>query len=530
MAEKNIIDGIEYETEPHPNYLVDGKPVYYASNIPDLLRGEIMLSLDQVRKGEELSRMLCVDRARQGSEEWNLWVRCSKDRWMIRQVEDDKVLVRPRKPFTDELAFPNKINFMAEIGVNEDELEILGIDFSEFVFPCEIDFSHCRLVGDFDFENAVFMEGLCFKETSCDANLWFANVTFHSFVFCWESDFQGEFVFNECFVKGKLDVVGSRFRQALSVFDCVFFDKVSFRESKFHGVSSFISTTFVCVVDLSHNMFFGPVAFDGSHFLETTNFEHTTFQAIVSFDNVNFGVASMTPELRGCKWLTQKSKIDYQQLIRISDNQPIPDFKGTLFKIAPNLGSTVVYNPVFLSWVESLFACDGLGAEHRKIQDSSASSKFRRLGELANSGHHHLAEKRFFREELLARRGHEAKIWREVAMINLFEFFSECGLSFWRPVMWLVFLVSLSALFYHSQIDWPAGDSGMFELASYSFANSLPLLGHISDSYEVSVNVLFGGVEKVPGIVRVWAFFQNLVSAVFIFFALLAIRNYFKLG
>lgn len=179
---------------------------------------------------------------------------------------------------------------------------------------------------------------------------------------------------------------------------------------------------------------------------------------------------------------------------------------------------------------ERLFADDHLESRPIEIKDEDASSKLRRLGDLANQGHHHLAEKRFFRAELLTRRGWETRNPREVLMINAFELFSKCGLSFWRPIAWLIAIVLLSGAFYASQVSWPAGENGYFELASYSFANSLPLLGYISDSYEVSVKVLFGGVEKVPALVRIWAFFQNLISAVFLFFALLAIRNYFKLG
>ena len=41
---------------------------------------------------------------------------------------------------------------------------------------------------------------------------------------------------------------------------------------------------------------------------------------------------------------------------------------------------------------------------------------------------------------------------------------------------------------------------------------------------------IFGHYEEVHVLMRMLAFVQNAVSAVLIFFALLAIRNYFKLG
>ncbi len=164
-------------------------------------------------------------------------------------------------------------------------------------------------------------------------------------------------------------------------------------------------------------------------------------------------------------------------------------------------------------------------------KDKFASAKLRRLQEMAAQGHHHLAEKRFFRAELLARRGHEAKTWRENVMINMFEWFSECGLSFQRPMFWWAGVYGLFFLIYGAFAEVfgsnVAGDY-WWHLANYTFSNSTPILGVIKAADGAAVQALFDGA--LPPLVAFFGGIHNLLSTLFLFFGLLAIRNYFKLG
>jgi hypothetical protein len=325
------------------------------------------------------------------------------------------------------------------------------------------------------------------------------------------------------------------------------------------------------------------VDFSQTQFLHSADFKNAKFKAHADFDHAWFGKTSDTPPPdKKDEWPAELTA-QYAQASVDASSETVPNFNGAIFEIAPNLGFTHVAPlpaPVAPNRWQAIkrFWGFGLKAKDSKITDENAGSKLRRMQELAAAGHHHLAEKRFFRAELLARRGHEAVKWQEIAMINLFELFSQCGLSFWRPMRWLLGVVTVSFLFYLFMLDtaytnltldkiivlasvlvlclwypkrfivlllalfaafhWSFRDwvfssitpEMLGELASYSIANSLPLLGYISDSYSVSVQALFGGIENVPGWVRVYAFMQNAVSAIFIFFGLLAIRNYFKLG
>lgn len=492
MADKNIIDGIEYETEPHPDYLIDGKPVYYAKNVPELLRGKLELTEEQRSVAVRLENMSVANRALRGAEDWNLWVVAYRHMWTNSETSDDKVRIWLRSSedhggVEKWLSFSDGADhFHDPEGVKRYRLHIAN--FKKFVFPMSVDFRFFEFASAVRFGGAVFL--------------------------------------------GKVRFNNAVFRSSLFMKKAVFLDQIRFTKAVFHDTVDGSGALFLDLVSFGGARFYRSLNLNSCVFFQQATFINTHFEGSVDLDHVQFGVTSaMLPksefrDLDGSllRFLVGQSKELF------SNN--IPRFKGAKFDVTPNLGFTNIVTPSLqakhpMSWAWRFF---GWGVVFRRVIDDEAASKLRRLQEMAANGHHHLAEKRFFRSELLCRRGWEADTPREVAMINAFELFSKCGLSFWRPVFWLGFLVLLSALFYWSQISWPAGESGPFELASYSFANSLPLLGYISDSYDVSVNVLFGGVDKVPPGVRVWAFFQNAVSAVLIFFALLAIRNYFKLG
>ncbi|MBO6505097.1 MAG: pentapeptide repeat-containing protein [Kordiimonadaceae bacterium] len=552
MADKNIIDGIEYESEPHPDYLIDGKPVYYAQNVPASIRMNGDTSERNVDEAKKLDNLLPLERLEKGPDAWNLWVMFHAERWLRRVVTKEATYLS-WKPLDDVEPKYQDIDF--GWGQTKDEngrYLITEYDFHGMVFPVEANFINARFskgglfskaefVGTGRFDRALF-EGpyfASFMGTKFRRWLWLCNTEF------------------TC----QTNFTGALFQRWVLVESAKFHDRVSFRGAVFRWVADFDNTEFFKTAHFDDTVFFysaswnnivahSNVDFQRSQFLlrmsmhslgpSKTTFANSRFDGYVNFDQCWFGKEKGTPlpvsvdtadgEFGGYENWSAELQSEYVETAITHESITIPDFRGSRFHNAPNLSYVHITFPAHEALPKTIGAIAGGTIQRLSSTDESAASKLRKLGELAHQGHHHLAEKRFFRAELLSRRGHETRSWREVAMINAFELFSKCGLSFWRPLGWLLGLVLLSSLFYGLQISWPAGESGPFELASYSFANSLPLLGYISDSYDVSVNVLFGGVDKVPPWVRVWAFFQNLVSAILIFFALLAIRNYFKLG
>ena len=121
-------------------------------------------------------------------------------------------------------------------------------------------------------------------------------------------------------------------------------------------------------------------------------------------------------------------------------------------------------------------------------------------------------------------------------MINAFELVSECGLSFWRPMAWLgLFWLPVFMVFYAIAANFSFSDiltasfwrRDLGYLFSFSAANSLPFLGLFKGIENDAVQHLFHLPKNIPYWLSVW---HNLIATIHIFFALLAIRNYFKLG
>ncbi|WP_025896805.1 pentapeptide repeat-containing protein [Kordiimonas gwangyangensis] len=659
MAEKN--------TNSEPEYVdaATGKPIVYADNVPEILRG-----LTQDSFGVELHdpSMLRYNnesykgKLAEGSERWNEWVQWAElknARWLTRTEKDRCIEVRLK---TTE----NLVEFE---GDGRNRYNIRNGVFSGFVFPFRVSFGCANFVGDTYFEAAVFCQDVSFEKTEfggdtffADAVFWrsadFAHMTvqgrfeagktsfhgtasfngakflrdamfsqshfngtthFHGSKFHGIADFSQrtffhkEAFFNQASFQRRVDFSRSEFRGVCNFVQNTIFNGIAlFEKAKFHGGTNFtasftsealftqarfkrsaiflrsnftveatftkalftgdasfsmcvfqssasfegvvfdrcahISSRFMGRLNFSSALFMGEadwtdcsvemaVNFNDSQFLGVATFANTTFGGYANFDGVMFGKGNTTSKSLALRAQPVAAQEKYILTKMGQNSMTVPDFKGTHFKIPPNLGYTEVAVPVapyYPNW-SPIKNIRVLFSEDSQTKDADAASKLRRLQELAAAGHHHLAEKRFFRAELLCRRGHEASTWPEITMINLFELFSGCGLSVIRPVLWLLGLIVVCGMVYFSQIDWTFAEmnsdgESWFDLVSYSVLNSLPLIGYASDTYGVSVDVLFGGIANVPWFVKLTAFFQNIASAVLLFFALLAIRNYFKLG
>ncbi len=548
----------KFEQQAHYCEVESKRAVFYARNVPTILRGLTTESCGfdlqdpQFEEFDKLVQECPIEAAKMGVKDWNRWVQWAQlvhNRWIISKITDRGLMLRCRS-FPDDDYDTYAINFSRGIqGVDEESYDVSFGEFDRFVFPCktifqkarfvvEAGFTNCFSASSLDFEEVIFEQHAIFVDVLSVGSLNFDRSVFNQNAIFEVTDFDNVTFYDALFSKFTI-FNRSIVRQHIGFNDAVAKQLIHFDEIQFLGGAWFNGAYFNGGFTFAGSLFFAPARWDeaiiGGHanfsncsFLSTANFRNARFNATVEFDGALFGKA---PEkTTSSRELPSESKERLSSWKLDSDSMSIPDFNGAYFSTTPNLGYTTVAVPPSakcnLPWWQRWSVDRHLAW---KIRDVNSASKLRRLQELAVRGHYNLAEKRFFRAELLCRRGHEAKTWRENTMINAFELFSECGLSFWRPMIALGVLIAISAGFYYTQIDWPAGDGGGFELASYSFANSLPLIGYISNSYSVSVDVLFGGAVHVPGPVRVVAFLQNVVSAVFIFFGLLAIRNYFKL-
>jgi uncharacterized protein YjbI with pentapeptide repeats len=524
-----------------------GKRIIYDDAVPTLLRGDLTLTADEQARVPELNDLFNkapLTLAAEGAEAWNLWVKANHERWLEWRDKSDHILVLLKCISDERGIFFNR----GQKKDGNDHYTISQSDFNDFIFPCTVSFmeatfsepaifSGAIFSGAAEFSRAIFSKYAVFHRATFSGAAEFGEATFSgtaeqgSAMFTWVT-FSGDTRFNDATFSQHTSFHEATFSLGAS-FDKVVFDmRANFKEVTFKGVLSCQYAVFLGQTVWDESQFSKTADFSHSQFLNVSSFMNCGFKSKVDFDRVAFGKAADT--LRHSKYGADL-QARYDNTAVSANSLTVPNFRGAHFAVAPNLGFTHVAVPpmLFLRWYERFLANDGLQPGQREIADADAASKLRVLGELANRGHHHLAEKRFFRAELLCRRGHEATSWREVLMINLFELFSECGLSFRRPMFWLLALALLCGAFYQSQMGWVFSEmhgGAWFELGSFTFLNSLPLIGYASDSYGLAADFLYGGKAAIPYGVRVVTVIQNIASAVFLFFSLLAVRNYFKLG
>ncbi|SDD86391.1 pentapeptide repeat-containing protein [Kordiimonas lacus] len=574
------------DTKPDETQYTDpetGKPIIYADNVPEILRGltegNCGFELDDPELTKMDTKMSAIQRAEQGVVLWKRWVQWAElveQRWTIDE-ERDGLIFRGIKESGD---IGHTIEFNAQF---PRTVAAHLCNLREFIFPCHVKFNSINFVRRVSFEDAIFCSGVSFCNTIFDQGGSFGSTVFKASADFRHAKFRGlstsfngahflDFVdFSYAEFHENVGFIQSKFEDAACFDESKFLSNASFNESIFSGAMRCVKTRFENSFNANDCVFLGYANWSGATFMRSVNLRNSAFLFRSNFVNCDF---KGHVDLDWTRFGTMKQ-------VTKNESKAVPNFGGAKFAVPPNLGYTLVEAPSLRAtrnlWEKLKLSC-GMDVNSFRVSDAKVMSKLRRLQELAADGHHHLAEKRFFRAELLCRRGHEATGWREIMMINLFELFSECGLNFWRPIDWLIrvnilfglcylaltqqgpleltpdtaivsicflglsiwrpkaFVPLFGAMFFF--VYWQWGDwtfvnvSGETwrELLIYCGSNSLPVIGLTSDSYQVAVEYLFGLPHQVPDPVRVLAFIHNAVSAVFLFFALLAIRNYFKLG
>ncbi|WP_417459963.1 hypothetical protein [Kordiimonas sp.] len=542
------------ETEHQYIDKATGKPIVYADNVPELLRGDLTLTPEEAALVPELNaiaKRAPLNLAKRGAKDWNLWVRANHSRWLDRREEGLEVFLRIKDSSFGLINTGRHIDFRVGQPKNAGALQI-AFSLSGFVFPTTVTFEHVHFIPTgqqqdyFDtkgvfapsssFSSAKFCSPVYFKSCVFRGITDFERVSFLADVQFEDIEFRGNVAFAATLFSGQLMVSGLRARGRVAIDGCSFGDNISLFDAEFSKD-----------LQLEWNLYLGSISFQDAKFSKEVSFAHsqvlgstclsvTEFESVVDLSRTHFGRSTITPDFFKNRDLVERVPLSmrtrYEQNLVQPDSRTVPDFRGAKFGLVPNLGSAHVAIPTlergqWWQWgkhLEAIFSTKGYA------KDADAAAKLRRLGELANKGHHHLAEKRFFRAELLCRRGHEAR-GREKLMINLFELFSECGLSFRKPFGWwllsfgMFFLVyGMASGIFQAGITWKE----ILHLINYTFSNATPVLGVIKMGDTAAMAALFGGAQA-PW-VTLLAGAHNLISTVFLFFALLAIRNYFKLG
>ena len=460
--------------------------------------------------------------------------------------------------FCDSASFTNVI---FKKGAAFIETKFYGsADFYSARFEGKAHFDSAQILGVLDIDEVSFLDGatmrlvavhgdMCSSQVTCNGpmTLWgakiygvanFVKAKLWQGIEATDAAFHQLVLFDDAQTNGSIKFNGTDFRQGISAERAFFYDNFECKRAEF-GNS----------VNMSWAVFGGYANFSGSVFRRSLNIRFTQFPYRSSFinchfyghvdlDHANFGGGTNV----GPNNHDAAAAVETTQGCLSSNKDPaltIPNFLGARFEVAPNLSFAEVHVPS-LPNLDTVYKRTlrwfGCGVEHQWISDRKAASKLRVLIGLASEGSNSREEKRFFRSELLCRRGHEAKSRREITMINLFDVISMCGLSFWRPIGWLaLFWSPLFLLVYACAADFSLLDlilgqlscRDYGELLSFTAANSVPFIGLFKGSDSGAITHLFVSADNIP----YWASVaHNLIATVHIFFALLAIRNYFKLG
>lgn len=436
------------------------------------------------------------------------------------------------------------------------------VRFSEAVFEGVARFEDTIFKGDAWFSSVMFTKAVWFEDAVFKGSAWFADAEFEEDVWFSGAMFKGVAMFMGVTFKGDVGFPGSTFKGNATFMGVTFENGAQFSNVTFEEHVSFSGVTFDKTSLFNQAVFFGDVVlagiwvrrnidFNKAFFLRSIDLENAKIDGYADFDHTWFGkmVDASKPNLYTRNYLRKSWDQELKSVYDIvpvldSESINIPNFKGTEFKLPPNLGYTNIPLPpkpliprekgdgeVQSAW-RHLRRFLGIDQRYIRIKDANAASKFRRLQELAALGHNHHAEARFFRAELLARRGHEVVNPLRITAINCYELFSECGLSFLRPVGWWAFVFVLFALFAYLPFtrilvfDDPVNIGHLF---NYTLSNALPFIGVFRGNDTVAVEVLYGGPAGIPFCNSFLAGTHNLISSILLFLALLAVRNYFKM-
>ena len=293
-----------------------------------------------------------------------------------------------------------------------------------------------------------------------------------------------------------------------------------FTKAHFYGHTSFNRTVFNDSVDFSVSTFEGKTTFAGAEFKGRADFRairSTSTFAFDGFDNITKDDAAARD------WDRNTTKFS-----------TVPDFQQATFVEAPRLDNVEIEpqrsRDISFAAVKAFFKGDSEEERRRRARRQLEEGSWRTLKRLAEQGKDHVSERRFFKEEVIARRGVTDKWCHAPFWLGVFyQLLSNFGLSLSRPLIaWFMVLLGFAWAYAYGSGGpwWPA-----FLL---SLHKSLPALSSFSSGLPGLYARLYGVASCdslrpiVPDSVIVLGIMQTLFSAVMIFLFLLAVRNRFR--
>jgi hypothetical protein len=289
--------------------------------------------------------------------------------------------------------------------------------FSCFIFPGDAVFDHVT------FNREVFFEGTTFK-----GEVWFDTVTFED-----DAHYGGT----------------------------VFEKMAIFRNSKFNGNAFFNDTTFMHFVSFVGTAFNKNAIFVDAKFMSQVNFFRATFHKKTTFSHVNFEKIAQFDEARfkaGANFYAIQTKSSFSLDEAVFETEA-PDFIQAHFLEAPRLDNIVM--PALDVMKQQAKAAKAkaeksapepqdseidqiIPINHRQQKQlehahttATEMAKWRALRRMAEMGHDHERKLDFFAREIISARYHPSTTRLEKVIGHLYEFFSDFGRSFTRPLIGL---------------------------------------------------------------------------------------------
>jgi hypothetical protein len=422
-----------------------------------------------------------------------------------------------------------------------------------------------------DFRNLIVNKNIDFKETFFKESAEFSNSYFHEISGFDHAVFVKYTDFNFCIFDNFITFEGSEFKCKTNFKNCVFNNQSDFNLTKFKKNANFTQTKFNKIVKFEHSEFYGDVWFTNAFFKEKAHFHEAIFYDIVCFlscqfsDDVNYnncvfnkGVWFNSSSFLGetifvSSVLKKQTHFENTTFHKLADFYAIksdgaflakqtyfinevPNFIQANFKEAPRLDQIEIgKNALPGRFSNSLTA----------HIPSDIKARYQALKRLAIQAHDHENEQNFWAGELRSDRSLRTEDggWNLRPLVSAFWWgniaygcVSDYGYSIVKPIGALLILICLMTGLHLTKSKTPLTYDQAFSAGYISTNKSFLYLG--ADPTKRSIikekySALYGANEnqtpKIPKTILTAEFFQTLFSAIFIFLALLGIRNNFKM-
>ena len=385
---------------------------------------------------------------------------------------------------------------------NWEKQNAYALDFSCVTFVA-------LAVFDYEFTNDVCFSGCTFVKTAGFANTKFRGVT----------DFTAVFFKNAAWFSNSLFAKDVWFQDVVfseaGYFDLVTFTRDAwFDRSVFLEVITFSSSIFQNRSGFTKEHFDSECVFDGSIFGYLASFESATLANVGHFEKAIFW--HQFPSFRGCR-------IDHTRL-EFSDKDQFPRFEG---------GTEAIKNISFLKRLS-----DEQGQIDQALMFNAIELNAKRAQARSNTQNFN------FKQKLL-----DTDFWFAKAT-TLYEWFSDYGRSFTKPIFWYGVLICLSALFamiYSTYSDSPAEEQqvlckpikdqpsplklpygrAVVEYAMFRAGGLMDFTDTGKQNNAVNCRLFEEPIE--PPLMRAWGIFKGIASIALLFLAALGLRNKYRI-